>query len=82
MNHWSDRIQILCRGSLTLPYQVRPSDYQSDLDNMCLTVVRTGGGASNMNIHYDVTGLLTVVWRSHSGQIVWAARIGQGGGEF
>ena len=24
-----------------------------------------------MNIHYDVTGLLTVVWRSHSGQIVW-----------
>ena len=38
-----------------------------------LTVVRTGGGASNMNIHYDVTGLLTVVWRSHSGQIVWAA---------
>ena len=20
-----------------------------------------------MNIHYDVTGLLTVVWRSHSG---------------
>ena len=23
-----------------------------------------------MNIHYDVTGLLTVVWRSHSGQIV------------
>ena len=32
-------------------------------------------GASNRNIHYDVTGLLTVVWRSHSGQIV-----GQGGG--
>ena len=30
-------------------------------------------GASNMNIHYDVTGLLTAVWRSHSGQIVWAA---------
>ena len=22
-----------------------------------------------MNIHYDVTGLLTVVWRSHSGQL-------------
>ena len=27
-------------------------------------------GASNMNIHYDVTGLLTAAWRSHSGQIV------------
>ena len=36
-------------------------------------------GASNMNIHYDVTGLLTVVWRSHSGQIVWSA---WGGGGF
>ena len=32
-------------------------------------------GASNMNIHYDVTGLLTAAWRSHSGQIVWAAWI-------
>ena len=31
-----------------------------------------------MNIHYDVTGLLTVVWRSHSGQIVWPAAVGQG----
>ena len=28
-------------------------------------------GASNINIHHDVTGLLTVVWGSHSGQIVW-----------
>ena len=26
---------IFCSGSLTLPYQVRPSDYQSDLDNRC-----------------------------------------------
>ena len=42
--------------------------------------VRKGGGASNMNIHYDVTGLLTVVWRSHSGQIVWPAGCGQGRG--
>ena len=33
-----------------------------------------------MNINYDVTGLLTVVWRSRSGQIVWAAWIVQGGG--
>ena len=30
-------------------------------------------GATNMNIHYDVTGLLTAAWRSHSGRIVWAA---------
>ena len=30
-----------------------------------------GRGANNMNIYYDVTSLLTVVWRSHSGQIVW-----------
>ena len=30
-------------------------------------------GASNMNIYYDVTGLLTAAWRSHLGQIVWAA---------
>ena len=51
----------LVRVCPTLPYQVR------------LTAVQTGGGASNMNIHYDITGLLTVVWRSHSGQIVWAA---------
>ena len=39
-------------------------------------------GASIMNIHYDVTGLLTVVWRSHSGQIVWPAGVGQGRGGF
>ena len=49
---------------------------------MRLTAVRTGVVASNMNIHYDVTGSLTVVCRSHSGQYVWAARIGQGGGGF
>ena len=36
----------------------------------------------HMNIHYDVTGLLTVVWRSHSGQIVWPAGVGQGRGGF
>ena len=30
-----------------------------------------------MNIYYDVTGLLTVVWRSHSGQIVWPAGVGR-----
>ena len=46
-------------------------------------------GASNMNILYDVTGLLTAAWRSHSGRIVWAAWINcelareeEGGGGF
>ena len=49
---------------------------------VCLRPVRKGGGGSIMNIHYDVTGLLTVVWRSHSGQIVWPAGVGQGRGGF
>ena len=49
---------------------------------VCVMPVRNGGGASIMNIHYDVTGLLTVVWRSHSGQIVWPAGVGQGRGGF
>ena len=72
-----------------LPYQVWPSDYQSDLDNRCVWSRYKMRGASNMNIHYDVTGLLTAVWRSHSGQIVWAAWINcelareeKGGGGF
>ena len=47
---------------------------------VCLRPVRNGRGASIMNIHYDVTGLLTVVWGSHSGQIVWLAGVGQGRG--
>ena len=67
------------RDDGTLPSQVRPSDYQSDLDNRR---VRNGGGTSIMNIHYGVTGLLTVAWRSHSGQIVWPAGVGQGRGGF
>ena len=33
-------------------------------------------------MHYDITGLLTVIWRSHSGQIVWPAGVGQGRGGF
>ena len=49
---------------------------------VCVRPVRNGGGASIMNIHYDVTGWLTVVWRSHSGQIVWPAGVGQGRGGF
>ena len=57
----------------TLPHKVRPSDHRSELDNRCVGSLYEKEGASNMNIHYDVTGLLTVVRRSHSGQIVWAA---------
>ena len=51
---------------------------------VCVRPVRKGGDASIMNIHYDVTGLLTVVWRSHSGQIVWpaGAGLGRGGSEL
>ena len=56
---------------------------------VCVKRVRKWGVASNMNIHYDVTGLLTAAWRSHSGQIVWAAWINcqlareeEGGGGF
>ena len=59
---------------------IRPSCPVWPCKEVRLTDVRTGGDASNMNIHYDVTGLLTVVWRSHSGQIVRAAWICQGGG--
>ena len=35
-------------------------------------------GVSNMNIHYDVSGLLS--GRSHSGRLVWVVWVGQGGG--
>ena len=66
-----------CNGDA---YVIAPSPIRSDYQTTGLTLT-TGvwgactkrRGASNMNIHYDVTGLLTVVWRSHSGQIVWAA---------
>ena len=39
-------------------------------------------GANNMNIHNDVTGLMTDRGRSHSGQLVWVVRVGrrEGGG--
>ena len=74
---------IYCMGWSILPSHVWPSDYQSDLDNRCVCEAGTKRrGASNMNIHYDVTGLLTAVWRSHSGQIVWAAWISRAGGGF
>ena len=61
------------------PYRA-PCRIRSDRQTTSLTLT-TGvceagtkmRGASNMNIHYDVTGLLTAAWRSHSGRIVWAA---------
>ena len=59
----------------TSPCRIR-SDRQTTSLTLTTGVCETGTkmrGASNMNIHYDVTGLLTAAWRSHSGQIVWAA---------
>ena len=68
------------------------SDRQTTSLTLKTGVCETGTkmrGASNMNIHYDVTGLLTAAWKSHSGQIVWAAWINcqlareeEGGGGF
>ena len=73
------------------PCRIR-SDHQTTSLTLTTGVCETGTkmrGASNMNIHYDVTGLLTAAWRSHSGQIVWAAWINcqlareeEGGGGF
>ena len=57
------------------PCRIR-SDRQTSSLTLTTGVCEAGTkmrGASNMNIHYDVTGLLTAAWRSHSGQIVWAA---------
>ena len=57
------------------PCRIR-SDRQTTSLTLTTGVCKAGTkmrGASNMNIHYDVIGLLTAVWRSDSGQIVWAA---------
>ena len=66
--------------SLIVDQHYAPCRIRSDRQTTSLTLT-TGvceagtkmRGASNMNIHYDVTGLLTAAWRSHSGRIVWAA---------
>ena len=61
----------LCKS----PCRIR-SDRQTTSLTLTTGVCEAGTkmrGASNMNIHCDVTGLLTAAWRSHSGQIVWAA---------
>ena len=65
--------RILC--IVQPPCRIR-SDRQTTSLTLTTGVCEAGTkmrGASNMNIHYDVTGLLTAAWRSHSGQIVWAA---------
>ena len=77
--------------SYLTPCRIR-SDRQTTSLTLTTGVCEAGTkmrGASNMNIHYDVTGLLTAAWRSHSGQIVWAAWINcelareeEGGGGF
>ena len=77
-------MQPICRFQIVL--RRRPDRAQSSCrirsDRQTTSLTLTTGvceagtkmrGASNMNIHYDVTGLLTAAWRSHSGQIVWAA---------
>ena len=85
-------LQNLQKTSLEpAPCRIR-SDRQTTSLTLTTGVCETGTkmrGASNMNIHYDVTGLLTAAWRSHSGQIVWAAWINcqlareeEGGGGF
>ena len=73
------------------PCRIR-SDRQTTSLTLTTGVCKAGTkmrGASNLNIHYDVIGLLTAAWRSHSGQIVWAALINcelareeEGGGGF
>ena len=71
---------VLLAGRVELSWCEASCRIRSDRQTTSLTLT-TGvceagtkmRGASNMNIHYDVTGLLTAAWRSHSGQIVWAA---------
>ena len=45
-----------------LTHQVWQSDHWSDIDNRCALNLYEQEGASNMNIHHDVTDLLTTVW--------------------
>ena len=81
-SHWPCRsVRKVPRAFASRPSRLHaPCRIRSDRQTTSLTLT-TGmceagtkrRGASNMNIHYDVTGLLTAAWRSHSGQIVWAA---------
>ena len=64
-------IMYLKRHLVVSGLTVRLPDYQQTT-GVC-EAGRKMRGASNMNINYDVTDLLTAAWRSHSGQIVWAA---------
>ena len=74
---WGLCIPEVCVRVVLPPCRIR-SDRQTTSLTLTTGVCEAGTkmrGASNMNIHYDVTGLLTAAWRSHSGQIVWAAWI-------
>ena len=73
--HSKLEMECFCRPSADLlSWQAYPSHLVlSDLTTrplvwpwhqVCLTKCKNGRGANNINIHYDVTGLLTVVWRS------------------
>ena len=83
----ADNLHVL----ISPPCRIR-SDRQTTSLTLTTGVCKAGTkmrGASNMNIHYDVIGLLTAAWRSDSGQIVWAAWINcelakeeEGGGVF
>ena len=66
----------MVKTELALPFHLAPSGQTTTgltLTTGVWEACTKRRGASNINIHYDVTGLLTAVWRSHSGQIVWAA---------
>ena len=88
----SERALTVCTPisvRLSVSLFLSPCPVRSDRQTTSLTLT-TGvceactkrRGGSNMNNHYDVIGLLTVVWRSHSGQIVWPAGVGQERGGF
>ena len=81
-DHQVQKIRLFDQGALAMTCfdtvsscRIR-SDRQTTSPTLTTGVCEAGTkmrGASNMNIHYDVTCLLTAVWRSHSGQIVWVA---------
>ena len=46
-----------------LPHQVRQSDHWSDLDNRCALKLYEQEGCKQHECSYDITGLLTSVWK-------------------
>ena len=51
------------QAKLILPHQVCQSDHWSDLDNRCALELYEQEWCKQPNIHYDVTGLLSAVWK-------------------